>query len=96
MPAYALVELSIFNRDKMSPYLTAVGDTITAHGGRYLVRPGNVEVVEGTLGQYPLKVVLEFPDMIAARQWYDSPEYQAILPNRLEHSEGNFLLVEGV
>lgn len=96
MAAYAMVELQITNMEGMGPYLAAVADTVAAHGGKYLVRGGQTEVVEGGLGEYPLKVILEFPSMQAAKAWYDSKEYQAILPYRIKHSQGNFLWVEGV
>ncbi len=95
MTTYALVELTINNADGMGPYVEKVADTIAAHGGKYLIRPGEVEVIEGTIGQHPVKVVLEFPDRASAKAWYDSPEYQAILPARLNNSTANFLLVEG-
>ena len=95
MVVYALIELEITNMDGMGPYLAAVSDTITSHGGKYLVRAGNTEVVEGGLGQYPVKVVLEFPSMDAAKGWYNSPEYQAILHHRTENSKCNFVWAEG-
>ena len=41
-------------------------------------------------------VVIEFPDLATARAWYESPEYQAILPFRLVASQGDAILVEGV
>ena len=40
-------------------------------------------------------VVLKFPDMVAAKAWYNSPEYQEILPMRLEASNGDLIMVEG-
>lgn len=96
MTTYAMVELTINDTDGMAPYMEKVADTVAAHGGRYLVRAGETEVLEGSIGQHPLKVILEFPNAEAAKKWYASPEYQAILPARLHNSEANFLLVEGV
>lgn len=96
MTVYALVELEITNMEGIAPYLQAVSDTIAAHGGKYLVQAGNTEVVEGGLGEYPLKVILEFPSMAAAKGWYNSPQYQAILPHRLKNSKCNFVWAEGV
>jgi uncharacterized protein (DUF1330 family) len=95
MAAYALIELEITNMEGLGPYVDAVSDTVAAHGGKYLVRLGDTEVVEGGLGEYPLKVVLEFPSMDAAKGWYDSAEYQAILSYRTENSKGNFIWAEG-
>jgi uncharacterized protein (DUF1330 family) len=96
MTVYALVELEITDMDGMRAYIAAVSDTITAHGGKYLVRAGKTEVVEGGLGEFPTKVVLEFPSMDAAKGWYASPEYQAIVPLRTNNSKANFVWVEGV
>ncbi len=96
MAVYAIVELEITNMDGMGPYMEAVPNTIAAHGGKYLARAGNTEVVEGGLGEYPLKVILEFPSMDAAKGWYSSGEYQAILPHRTANSKCNFVWVEGV
>lgn len=96
MAAYAIVELEITDMEAMGPYLEAVPGTIEAHGGRYLVRAGETEVVEGGIGQYPVKVILEFPSMETAKGWYESEEYQAILAYRTENSKANFIWVEGV
>ena len=95
MAVYALIELEITSRDGMGPYLATVSDTITNHGGKYLVRGGNTEVVEGGLGEYPVKVILEFPSMEASKNWYNSAEYQAILPHRTANSKCNFVWAEG-
>ena len=95
MAVYALVELEITDMDGMGPYIAGVAGTIAAHGGKYLVQAGATEVVEGGLGEFPLKVVLEFPTMEAAKGWYDSPDYQAILPHRKTSSKGNFVWVQG-
>jgi uncharacterized protein (DUF1330 family) len=101
MTVYGLVELEITNLDDIGPYLGAVGGTIADHGGKYLVRPGieqlagNAEVVEGGLDQYPVKVILEFPSMTKAKDWYNSAEYQAILPHRTNNANGRFVWLEG-
>ena len=50
----------------------------------------------GGSGEYPLKVILEFPSVAAGKGWYDSDEYQAILPFRRRNSKGNLIWVEGV
>ena len=96
MAAYALVEITINDMEKMGPYMEKVEKTVADHGGRYLVRAGETTVVEGNIGEHPLKVILEFPDMAAAKGWYDSAEYQAIVPHRTAASASNFLFVEGV
>jgi uncharacterized protein (DUF1330 family) len=95
MAAYFVVELEITNMDAMSPYREAVGATLTQYGGRFLVRGGATELIEG--GPEPKRIViLEFPDTAAAKRWYNSPEYQKILPNRLANSTSRVILVEGI
>ena len=83
MPAYFVVELEIANQTAMEPYRAAVPATIAQYGGRFLTRGGATELVEG--GPEPKRIViLEFPDAAAVKRWYNSPEYQKILPGRLE------------
>ena len=78
----------------MGVYVAAVGDTIAKHGGRYLARAGTTKIVEG--GPEPkIIVILEFPDAAAFDRFYNSPEYQKILPHRLQNSTGRLFTVEG-
>lgn len=94
MPAYFVVELEIGNQAAMEPYRAAVGATLAQYGGRFLVRGGATELVEG--GPEPKRiVVLEFADSAAVRRWYHSPEYQKILPLRLANATGRAFIVEG-
>jgi uncharacterized protein (DUF1330 family) len=95
MSAYFVVELEITNQEAMEPYRAAVGATIKQYGGRFLVRAGATELIEG--GPEPKRIViLEFADKAAFKRWYDSPEYQKILPGRLDNSTGRAFVVEGV
>jgi uncharacterized protein (DUF1330 family) len=95
MPAYFVVELEITNPAAMEPYRAAVGATIEQYGGRFLARAGATELIEG--GPEPKRIViLEFSDKAALKGWYDSPEYQKILPGRLDNSTSRAFIVEGV
>jgi uncharacterized protein (DUF1330 family) len=94
MPAYFVVELEITNNAAMEPYRAAVPATITQYGGRFLTRGGSTELVEG--GPEPRRIViLEFADAAAVKRWYNSPEYQKILPGRLDNSTSRAFIVEG-
>jgi hypothetical protein len=63
--------------------------------GCFLARAGATELIEG--GPEPKRiVVLEFADKAALKRWCDSPEYQKILPGRLDNSSGRAFIVEGV
>ena len=95
MSAYFVVELEITNPEAMEPYRAAVGATCEQYAGRFLARAGATELIEG--GPEPKRIViLEFPDKASIKRWYDSPEYQKILPGRLDNSTGRAFVVEGV
>lgn len=69
--------------------------SVTAHGGKYLVRGGRIEAVEGDPDTDRF-VVLEFSDVDAARDWYNSADYQAALPLRLASADTRRLFfIEG-
>jgi uncharacterized protein (DUF1330 family) len=95
MSAYFVVELETTNQEAMEPYRAAVGATVEQYGGRFLVRAGATELIEG--GPEPKRIViLQFADKAAFKHWYHSPEYQKILPGRLDNSTARAFLVEGV
>ncbi len=95
MPAYFMAEIDVHDPEAYEPYRPLAAAAIAQYGGRYLVRGGPAELVEGS-GEPKRIVVLEFPDADAARRWYQSPEYQAALPLRLAAASGRAVLVEGV
>jgi uncharacterized protein (DUF1330 family) len=95
MPAYFVVELDVTNAEAMAPYREAVPATLAQYGGKFLARGGKAELIEG--GPEPKRIViLEFADTAAAKRWYNSPEYQKILPGRLANSTGRAVIVEGI
>jgi uncharacterized protein (DUF1330 family) len=94
MPAYFIAEFETTNPAGIEPYRAAAPATIAQHGGRYVTRGGATELLEG--GPEPKRIViLEFADTAAAKRWYNSPEYQKILPMRLANSTGRVFIVEG-
>ena len=95
MPAYFVAELETTNPAGMEAYRAAVPATLAQYGGRFVVRGGASELVEG--GPEPKRIViLEFADRAAIKRWYDSPEYQKILPGRRENSTGRAFIVDGI
>ncbi|MCG5462307.1 DUF1330 domain-containing protein [Micromonospora sp. NPDC053740] len=75
-------------------YLEQVQATTEAYGAKWLVLDAEVQVLEGS---WPGSVVLiEFPDAETARTWYNSPEYQAILSLRVDHTINDLVLVDSV
>src|SRR5688572_4414329 len=95
MTAYVIADVEIIDADGFKQYSQQVPETLEPYGGRFLVRGGALETVEGNFRPKRI-VVLEFPDVTSAKAWYESPAYQRILPLRLRNSEaGFFIFVEG-
>lgn len=92
---YVVVHLEITDLEKFEEYRGKVPGTIAQYDGRYLVRGGEMEALEGE--PLPARtVVLEFPSVDRAKSWYHSSEYQAIIGLRLAASSGHAQIVEGV
>lgn len=95
MPAYVLVQLNVSDPEKYEAYKNLTPATIEQYGGKFLVRGGRQEDVEGTLA-YARLVLLEFDSMDQARRWYTSPEYQHAKSLREGAAEAVFTIVDGV
>jgi uncharacterized protein (DUF1330 family) len=95
MPAYFIVDVEVFEPHRYEEYRRQVAPTMAAYDGRFLVRGGASEVIEGDWQPHRL-VVLEFPSVARFKEWYHSPEYSAILSLRLQSSHANAIVVEGV
>ena len=95
MPAYFLVDIrEIKDAAQMNEYRSRVAPTVEKFGGRYVVRGGPFEVVEGTY--QPLRLaMLEFPSMDHAKQWYDSEEYRELKQLRLAATVSNGFFMTG-
>ncbi len=93
--AYAVAHLrSVDLNAEVVDYLRRIDATLDPFGGRFLVHGAQPEVREG---EWPgAVVVIGFPDLDAARAWYDSPAYREILPLRTRNADGVALLVDGV
>jgi uncharacterized protein (DUF1330 family) len=93
MAAYVINEIWVTDAERFQTYAVQVPPTLGPFGGRYLVRSGSTEVIEG---DPPGRIViLEFPDRAAALAWRSSPAYQAILPIRDASSTSRVYVVEG-
>ncbi|MEQ8661467.1 MAG: DUF1330 domain-containing protein [Gammaproteobacteria bacterium] len=90
MTAYVVVHATVLDQNKMQEYGAAAGPTVTAHGGKFVSR-GPSELLAGK-SPHQVMVVLEFPSRQAATDWYNSDEYQALIPTRLEAMDSVFVL----
>ena len=95
MAAYLIVDLTITDPSGFEEYRKQVPATIAQYGGRYLVRGGRIECLEGEWAPERI-VVLEFPSMEAARRWYDSEEYRGPKTLRMRSATADAIFVEGV
>lgn len=94
MPAYIIGDVTVTDPARYQDYAAHTVSTLEPFGGRFIVRGGPGEVLEGAWQPGRL-VVIEFPSAQAARDWYASAQYQEILPIRHEASTGSLVLVEG-
>ena len=94
MKGYVVGEIEVTDPKRYEEYRGQVLATIEKHGGKFLVRGGKVEPLEG--GWAPKRVVvLEFPSFEQAQKWYRSPEYAPLIELRQKASRGKLILVEG-
>ena len=93
MAAYVISEVEMRDAAGFEAYRTIAAETIAQYGGRYLVRGGAPEVVEGGP---PPNAIVEFPSMARLREWYASVEYAEALKVRGTALERRLMFVEGV
>jgi len=95
MAAYVIVDLDVKNAAALENYRAKVPDTIAKYGGRFLVRGGAHEVIEGNWRPKRV-VVLEFPSMDALKRWYNSPDYKPLIAERKAAAATDLIAVEGL
>ena len=83
MSAYAIFHYDITNPEGYGAYAAAAGPSVYQYGGEVLAADPNASPLEGD--KPGNVVVLKFPSVEAAQKWYESPEYQAALPDRLNN-----------
>jgi uncharacterized protein (DUF1330 family) len=95
MAAYVIVETDVTDPERYEQYKAASPAAVAAGGGRFLVRGGELAVLEGDW-QPPRLVMLEFEDLDAAKRWYESEAYQEA--KKLREGAANFraIAVQGI
>ena len=95
MPAYVFVQIDVHDPATYQRYIALAPESIGKYGGRYLVRGGACEALEGEWT--PRRVaVLEFADMARAKAWHDSAEYAPALAIRKASADALMILVDGL
>ena len=95
MPAYVIANVDVTDAAAYDEYRKGVLATIERYDGRFLVRGGAAQVLEGTFRPKRV-VVLEFPNAARARAWWDSPEYAEARELRQRTCTTKMIIVEGV
>jgi uncharacterized protein (DUF1330 family) len=94
MAAYVIGDIEVTDPAIYDDYRKQVLATVEKYGGRFVVRGGKVETLEG--GWAPKRIVaLEFPSFEQAQKWYRSPEYAPLIKLRQKGARGRLIVVEG-
>lgn len=96
MAAYVISEVEILDEGQADIYRPLASASIERYGGRYIVRGGALELIEGERNTKRRLVIVEFPSMQRAHEWYRSPEYAEALRVRAGALERTLTFVEGV
>jgi uncharacterized protein (DUF1330 family) len=95
MAAYLISDITVRDRTAFEIYRTRAAKAIHTHGGRYLARLGEVQVLEGSRNPNMI-VIVEFPNLEQARAWYRSPEYAFALEVPDTALSPNLIFVDGL
>ena len=96
MPAYFIADqLEITDPETMNLYRSKVAATVEQYGGKFLVRGGNPQTIEGVWSGKSI-IILEFRDRDAVLAWYHSDEYADLKTMRIASSKANIIIVDGV
>lgn len=95
MPAYVIAEIEVKDPAAYEEYREAAGPTLAPYGGRFVVRGGAAERLEGDRDPKRI-VVLEFPSVERAKQWWASEEYAGPKAIRHRSAESRMIVVAGV
>ena len=94
-PAYFVAEFQVTDPEGIKPYSAKVESTFKPYSGRFIVRGGVMHVKEGFGAQGRL-IMIQFDSLAQAHAWYNSPEYQALIPIRHRSGNTRTYIVEGL
>jgi uncharacterized protein (DUF1330 family) len=95
MPAFVIVEIEVNDLEDYEDYKKLVPASVEAYGGRFIARGGAIESLEGDWAPERI-VVLEFPSLERARQWWASPEYSDAKAIRMRAARTRMIATQGV
>ena len=94
MKAYILVDVTITDPSRYEDYKKLTLASLEPFDGRFIVRGGSTETLEGEWSPGRV-VVIEFPSMAAAKEWWSSPGYAPAKAIRQSAAKTEMLVVEG-
>ncbi|WP_241613078.1 DUF1330 domain-containing protein [Rosenbergiella epipactidis] len=94
-PAYYVAEFQLTNPKTIKPYSQNVEKTFKPYSGRFIVRGSDIEVKEGFGAQGRL-IIIKFDSLKKARDWYNSREYQKLIPIRQRSGNTRTYIVQGL
>ena len=95
MAAYVFFDVVSVHPDRMAGYRDKALASIKAFDGKLVAATNNIECREGDWRPKRI-VMIQFPSMEQARAWYESPEYQDVLPIRLAANKDKMVIFEGM
>ena len=96
MAAYLVVDTLLENPELYEEYKLRARPLVESFGGEYLARGGNMMLKEADLWQPTRMVLIRFPDAESANRFYDSPQYQEILPISRQSAKRTIFVLEGL
>jgi len=93
--AYVIFQADVTDPEQYERYKARSGPVVSAAGGRFIVRGGEVDVLEGEAPS-GRTVLIEFPDMASARAWYDGEQYSEARALRQDAARARVFIVDGV
>ena len=95
MPAYLISQIDVHDPQGYEEYRKLVGASLAKYGGKFIVRGGNIDVLEGNWKPKRI-VVCEFESAARAREWYQSPEYKPAMNVRQKTARAQIIVVDGL
>ncbi len=94
-PGYVIAEVEVTDLPTMQKYGEKVPETLAPFNHHYLIRSSKIQALEGEPPKGGI-VVIAFDSVEKAREWYDSPAYEAIKPIRQSAAKSRIFIVEGI
>jgi uncharacterized protein (DUF1330 family) len=94
MKAYAIAAETVFDQGMFDEYRREVPTTLAPFGGKFIVRGGDLTILEGEW-PHPRLVIIEFPSRADAEGWYRSAAYQKVISLRHWSTTGSLVIIDG-